>query len=110
MTTRNSQPAVKKDLANDLASHAANARYADLPKQVVDATKKFILDTLGTALAGSNALGCQPVAHYFCEQGGSKQSTVWAFGGHRIPAANAALVNSMLAHAIEFDDTHDATT
>jgi len=97
------------DLAGELAHHVAHTRYADLPGNVVEITKKFILDTLGTGLAGSSAPGCEVVARLISEEGGRPQSTLWV-RGNRLPAANAALVNSMFAHAIEFDDTHDATT
>lgn len=109
MTAKNKTSRSTTDLAQEIARHVANVQFADLPSYVVDITRKFILDTLGTALAGSSAPGCQEVAQLFAEQGGSAQSTLWSSGA-RVPAANAALVNSMYAHALEFDDTHDATT
>jgi 2-methylcitrate dehydratase PrpD len=40
------------------------------------------------------------------EVGGSPQSTVLCFG-HKLPAMNAALVNSMMIHALDLDDLHD---
>lgn len=98
-----------QDLAYDLADYAARVRYQDLPADVVEITKKFILDTLGTSFAGSSAPGCEAVARLISGDGGRQESTLFVFG-NRVPTANAALVNSMLAHAIEFDDTHDATT
>ena len=95
------------DLADKLARHVARARYADLPEATIEITKKFILDTLGTSLAGTTAPGCEAVTRLICEDGSAPQSLVW-LGGKRVPASNAAFVNSMLAHAIEFDDTRDA--
>lgn len=97
------------DLAYDLAGYVADVRYHDLPLPVVEITKKFILDTLATSLAGSGAPGCEAVGKLIERDGGRTESTLLVYGG-RVPASNAALVNSMLAHAIEFDDTHDATT
>lgn len=98
-----------RDLAYDLADHVAKVRYRNLPSEVVGITKKFILDTLGTSLAGSGAPGCEAVARVMSADGGAEQSTLLVFG-NRLPAASAALVNGTLAHAVEFDDTHDATT
>lgn len=98
-----------RDLAYDLAEHVSAVRYADLPPEVVEVTKKFILDTLGTSLAGSNAPGCAAVKQLVVKDGGREESTLLVFG-NRVPAPNAAFVNSMLAHAVEFDDTHDPTS
>ena len=98
-----------KDLAYELADYVASVDYRDLTPEVVEITKKFILDTLATSLAGSSAPGCGPVAKLISDDGGREESTLLVFG-KRVPAANAALVNSMLAHAVEFDDTHDPTS
>jgi 2-methylcitrate dehydratase PrpD len=38
-------------------------------------------------------------------EGGLAESTI--YGGQRVPARNAALVNGVAAHGIELDDTHD---
>ena len=39
-----------RDLVYDLAAHAAKVKYSDLPEDVVEITKKFILDTIGCAM------------------------------------------------------------
>ena len=53
-----------RDLAYDLVANAAKVNYGDLPEDVVEITKKFILDTLGTIIAGSTAAGCPQVARF----------------------------------------------
>jgi hypothetical protein len=45
------------DLAVEFAEHACRTTYADLPAATVEATKAFILDTVGAAIAGSSAAG-----------------------------------------------------
>jgi len=52
------------DLAYDLAGNAARVRFDDLPEGTVEITKKFILDTLATTIAGEESEGsCRSGAH-----------------------------------------------
>lgn len=95
------------DVSNDLVEYAAKTNYGDLPREVVEATKKVILDTLGTTLAGSSAPGCMEVADVLKGWGGRKESTILVLGG-KIPCFEATFINSMMAHARDFDDTYDA--
>ena len=95
-----------KDLAYDLVSNAARVKYDDLPKDVVEITKKFILDTLATTIAGSSAPGCESVVNQVKDWGGKEEATILIYGG-KVVSENAALANSMMAHALDLDDTHD---
>jgi 2-methylcitrate dehydratase PrpD len=95
-----------RDVAYELAEHAARVRTEDLPGEVVEITKRFILDTLGTLLAGSSAPGCGEVAGLVREWGGKPEATVLVYGD-RVPAHEAAFINAMMAHARDFDDTDD---
>jgi 2-methylcitrate dehydratase PrpD len=40
-------------LTQEVASYVARTRYRDIPPEVVDLAKGFVLDGLGVALAGS---------------------------------------------------------
>lgn len=95
-----------RDLAYDFVENACKIEWKDIPPDVVDVTKKFILDTFGTLLAGSTAPGCKTVVELVKELSGKEESTVLVYGG-KVPAPNAAFVNSVMAHARDFDDTHD---
>ena len=95
-----------RDLAYDLVGNAAKVKYDDLPKDVVEITKKFILDTLATTIAGSSAPGCESVVDQVKDWGGKEESTILIYGG-KVVSENAALANSMMAHALDLDDTHD---
>ncbi len=77
-----------------------------LPSEVVDRTKRFILDILGVAIAGTSAPGCRETLEIFANWGGKEEATVWIFG-HRLPTFSAGLMNSLLAHARDFDDVFD---
>ncbi len=45
------------DVTREVAAHLARVRVEDLPTEVVGLTRRFILDTLATTLAGSSAPG-----------------------------------------------------
>ena len=95
-----------RDLTYDLAGNVAKVKYDDLSKDAIEITKKFILDTLATTLAGSSAPGCEIVVNQVKDWGGKEESTILVYGGKAI-SENAALANSMMAHALDLDDTHD---
>jgi 2-methylcitrate dehydratase PrpD len=94
------------DLIQSLVDHAMKLDYAALPKSAVEKTKFFILDSLGVALAGSRAPGVAQVAGLMSEWAERAESTVFYFG-HRLSVLDAALVNSMMVHALDFDDVHE---
>jgi len=100
--------AVSKDeeLAVHFAALAAETAFNDLPAEAVAAAKSVLLDTLGDAIAGWSQPGVGPLHELVAEWGGRPESGVWAYGT-RVPALNAALVNGMMCHALEFDDLHD---
>lgn len=91
-----------------LADWATGLDFADLPAEVVADCKLRVLDTLGVALAAvplpigvavrkaGRALGTGSDARML----GDVATT---------SAAIAALVNGTLAHAMDFDDTHNAS-
>jgi 2-methylcitrate dehydratase PrpD len=96
-----------RDLVIDLAQFASTVDVAELDSRVIDAVKTNILDTLSCALAGSSAEAIEEVSGLVREWGGSPQADMWVFGG-KYPAHHAAWVNAGMAHARDYDDTHDA--
>ena len=95
------------DLVNDLARFAANIDIARLDPAVITAVKTNILDTLSCALAGSTAPAIAEVTGLVQEWGGAAQADMFVFGG-KFPAHHAAWANASMAHARDYDDTHDA--
>lgn len=90
----------------EIVKHIVKVKYSDLPKEVVETTKRFILDTLGVAVSGSSAEGCKDLVDQILYWGGKPESTIWVFGG-KVPSFHAAMANSMMTHARDFDDTHE---
>ncbi|MBW2040305.1 MAG: MmgE/PrpD family protein [Deltaproteobacteria bacterium] len=84
----------------------AETEFNDLSYEVVENTKKFILDSLGVAIAGSSAPGCKEVVGLMKEWGGRPEATIMVYGG-KVPSPFAVLANSTMMHALDFDDTLD---
>jgi 2-methylcitrate dehydratase PrpD len=95
------------EFAAEYAAFAAALRGENLPAHVAAAARANLLDTLACALAGRTAPGVEDVAALVTEWGGAPQALL--FGSNiRVPAHHAALANGMMAHARDYDDTHDA--
>jgi 2-methylcitrate dehydratase PrpD len=94
------------DAIHALVRNVVNTRYEDLSQGAVDATKTFILDAFGVAIAGTLAPGVAETLGILGEWGGKAESTVLV-SGERLPAPSSAMMNSFLMHNQEFDPVHD---
>ena len=95
-------------LESKLLDHVSRVRFEDLPEAVVAYCKLFIMDSLGVTFPGSQAPGCPEVVNLVRDWGGGAGSTVLIYG-HQTPPPLAALANSTMMHALDFDDTLDAS-
>lgn len=96
-----------QDLAFELAHFAVHTDTAALPAPVVQAVKANILDTLCCAIAGSSGEVIDEVSTLVGSWAGTPQADLFVLGG-QVPAHHAAWVNGGMAHARDYDDTHDA--
>ena len=86
-----------------LAEFVSETKFEDLPRKSIETIKNVILTILGTTIAGATAEGCEPLMGQVKEWGGKKEATILIHGG-KVPAYNAALVNSTMARALDFCD------
>ena len=105
-STTLSPSTAREAYATQIANWAARLTFADLPEDVVRATKWRILDVIGLALAGSDtAFGRSTRAGALAM---SPQGPCRILGtGERVGLTAAAFVNAALPQALEFDDTHN---
>jgi len=89
-----------------IVDFASGLKFEDIPVSSLRATKREVLDILGTTLAGNLAPGCPQVVSLVQEWGGAEESTILGYG-RKVPSPFAALANGTMAHAWDFDDTHD---
>lgn len=88
------------------AKNFKNIQYEDLPADVVEITKKQVLDYFAVALGGANKAGVKELVELAVEWGGAPQSTIFAWG-HKVPVPNAAQINATMAHTLDYDDVHE---
>lgn len=85
------------------AQFIVNAKYEDIPKEELDIVAKQLIASFGAAIAGRDSDGCRALAEYTKEMGGKEEATILLWGG-KVPAAQAALVNSCMARALDICD------
>lgn len=96
-----------EDYAWVLSRFAHVVTVSTLPADAIAAAKVNLFDTLACAAAGSSAAVVPDVRDLALAWGGSHQASTLVFGD-RLPAHHAAWVNGTMAHARDYDDTHDA--
>jgi 2-methylcitrate dehydratase PrpD len=90
-------------IEEDFVDYILNTQYQNLPAEVVDTAKRMLLTIIGTTIAGATLEGCEALAAQIKRWGGKKEATIFLHGG-KVPAHHAALVNSYMARALDFDD------
>ena len=99
------QAGAARTQAEAIADFALGLDLDAVPPAVVALAKEHLLDALGIALASSTWDFGRAVLEGVRELGEGGQAT--AIGsGVKLPPASAALVNGVLAHGLDFDDTH----
>ena len=81
-------------------------RYEDLPAEVVEITKKEVLDLFAVALAGHTYPGVKQVVDLVRDWGGKQESSL-IYYREKVPAPMAAWANATVGHALDWDDVHD---
>jgi 2-methylcitrate dehydratase PrpD len=95
------------DAISRFTANVVKTTYENLRASTVEATKTFLLDTLGVCVAGSTVPGVAELVDLLRGWGGTAESTLLVFGG-KLPAPWAAMANSVMMHNLEFDCVHDA--
>ncbi len=90
-------------LTAELGAFVAGLRVADVPEEVIPAVRRGIADTVGVSFA---ALDEPVVAHALATvtTGTTGEARIWT-SGQRAGAGDAAFVNAVAGHALDFDDT-----
>ena len=102
----NRKPPITIDAKEHIARHVVETGFDDLPQEAIEASQKFILDSIGVGLAGSggpwgteliNAMGAAPA-----------QDSARVWGQDKVlDARAAALCNAYQIHNAEYDCVHE---
>ena len=89
-----------------VSQHAAAARTARLPDEVIERAKLHLLDTIAAIVSGAALEAGIAGQRYAASIGGTAMASILGTA-LRAPLAEAALANGMAAHADESDDSHE---
>lgn len=88
-----------------LAEFILNTRTSDVPSNVMDAARDALIDTVGCAVVGSVDEVGEQVLRYVRDLGSKREATIWGTSV-ATTMAEAAFVNGVFGHALDFDDVH----
>lgn len=91
-------------LARELAKRITTLRYEDLSAESIYWNRIAVLDTIGVTLAGSTEEAPQIFEDALELKSGSGPSLVFG-SSRRVAALDAALINGVSAHVLDFDNT-----
>ena len=98
------------DITKRIGQYITDAGIEDFPPDAVEAAKGAIMDCLACMLAGSQEDLADILCRYVAAESSAPAASVVG-RGFRTSAANAALVNGAMAHALDYDDiTHITKT
>ncbi|HDR16731.1 MAG TPA: MmgE/PrpD family protein [Desulfobacteraceae bacterium] len=95
-------------LEERLVNHISETGFDDLDQETVRSCKKLVLDSLGVVFPGSKAPGCPETIDLMRSWRSVDGASVLLQGFSAAPPL-AAMTNSMMMHALDFDDTLDAS-
>ena len=92
-------------ITHTMARFALGLQYEDIPADAVREAKRFLLDSVGCALAAVLLEDMRAAHRYIVGLGGTPEATVIG-SGHRTNTANAALMNALLVRALDYNDIY----
>ena len=92
-------------ISQQIAGFAANLTWKQIPKATRENAKYHILDAIGTALAATRFDFAQHALSGLLSVADGGKNTIIGMSV-RLPLRDAALLNGILAHGLDYDDTH----
>ena len=110
METRNSgaEPGCGRSLAMGLAEWVAAVGQSDVPEEAIAKAQLHALDSLGLALASHAEAFAGPSLEGVSQAGSRGECSVIG-AALRLAPRDAAMINGLLMHGLDFDDTHPAS-
>jgi 2-methylcitrate dehydratase PrpD len=93
-------------ISQEHAFFIKHLNFDDISAAALESCKIVILDTIGVALGGSQSSHSRSAAALAFDYNDNNEATVIAHAG-KTSCLNAAFVNGVMAHAIDFDDDYE---
>jgi len=85
-----------------ISESALGTKFEDIDNATLKNAKNRVLDLLGCALSGAKGAGNAGLVGLVKSWGGKEESTIFVYGG-KVPAHNAAMVNSSITRTFDFE-------
>jgi 2-methylcitrate dehydratase len=92
-------------ITRQMADFAINLNYEDIPAPELKEAKRFLLDSVGCALAAVDNEDMAAIYRFIDKLGGTPEASLIGTGA-KTNAANAALMNSLLVRALDYNDIY----
>lgn len=92
-------------ISKKMAEFAVNLQYSDIPPEAIHEAKRFLLDSMGCALAAVNNEDMVAMYRFTEKLGGTPEATLIGTG-RKTNAPNAALMNCLLIRALDYNDIY----
>jgi 2-methylcitrate dehydratase PrpD len=99
---------MKPTLENRLIDHIARTGFDDLDGDAVRCCKNLVMDSLGVVFPGSRAPGCPQIVEMLRAWPSPEGASV-LLNDFAVAPPLAAMANSAMMHALDFDDTLDVS-
>ncbi len=96
---------MEKSISRIISEFAVNLKYEDLPAEVIFEVKRYLYDSIGCAYGAFNTKDVKIIRDICLEMGGAEEATLIG-SGEKLPASNAALVNSLMIRSLDFNDIY----
>lgn len=94
-----------QSIARTIAEYAAGLTFEQLPAPVVLEAKRYLYDSIGCAYGASGTKDVGILRDIALDMAGKEEATLIGFGD-KLPGVNAALVNSLMIRALDFNDIY----
>jgi len=88
-----------------IARWAASTRYEDLPADVVETVKRFLMDSIGCALGGAQQHDVHLASHVLKEIAGNGPCRV-LITGEMMDPVSASLLNALMIRVMDYNDIY----
>jgi 2-methylcitrate dehydratase len=92
-------------ITRQMADFAINLEYDDIPAPELKEAKRFLLDSVGCALAAVDNEDMAAMYRFIDKLGGTPEASLIG-SGTKTNAPNAALMNSLLVRALDYNDIY----
>jgi len=98
-------PGSHDSISRRMAKFALSLSYNQISERSVKEAKRFLLDSVGCALAAVDHEDMRQAYEFIAELGGTEQATIIGHGT-KTNLGNAALMNSLLIRAMDYNDIY----